>query len=80
GRSLCSGVCAFGFPSVDTTQGGSPSAVPYLGHALAAFANGEVERVMFLSRASLFLGRCTNLMDGVSFVLERNPKISKIYR
>ena len=65
---------AIGMPGFAPTQGHIPSAVPYLGHALAAFANGEVERVMFLSRASLFLGRCTNLMDGVSFILERNPK------
>ena len=71
---------AIGMPGFAPTQGHIPSAVPYLGHALAAFANGEVERVMFLSRASLFLGRCTNLLDGVSFILERNPKISKIYR
>ncbi len=71
---------AIGMPGFAPTQGHIPSAVPYLGHALAAFANGEVERVMFLSRASLFLGRCTNLMDGVSFILERNPKTAKINR
>ena len=71
---------AIGMPGFAPTQGHIPSAVPYLGHALAAFANGEVERVMFLSRASLFLGRCTNLLDGVSFILERNPKTSKINR
>jgi len=28
---------------------------------------------MFLAKGSLFLGRMTQLADGVSFVLERNP-------
>ena len=55
------------------TQGHIPSAVPYLGHAIEAMHKKEIKRVMFLARASLFLNRCTNLMDGVSFILERNP-------
>ena len=56
------------------TQGHIPSAVPYLGHAMEAMAHGEIQRVMFLSRASLFLNRCTTILDGVSFILERNPR------
>ncbi|MCF8057004.1 MAG: DUF5940 domain-containing protein [Desulfocapsa sp.] len=56
------------------TQGHIPSAVPYIGHAMEAMHRGEIKRAMFLSRASLFLNRCTNLLDGVSFILERNPK------
>ncbi len=55
------------------TQGHIPSAVPYLGHALEAIKGHKLQRVMFLARASLFLNRCTNLMDGVSFILEANP-------
>ncbi len=55
------------------TQGHIPSAIPYIGHALEAMARGEIKRAMFLARASLFLNRCTSLLDGVSFILERNP-------
>ncbi|MEN8198622.1 MAG: glycine/sarcosine/betaine reductase complex component C subunit beta [Thermodesulfobacteriota bacterium] len=57
------------------TQGHIPSAVPYIGHAMEAMGRGEIQRAMFLARASLFLNRCTRLLDGVSFILERNPKL-----
>ena len=59
------------------TQGHIPSAVPYIGHAMEAMRRGEIQRAMFLSRASLFLNRCTSLLDGVSFILQRNPKLKK---
>ena len=52
------------------TQGHIPSGVPYIGHAAAAMARGELGRVMFLCKASLFLNRMTELYDGVSFLLE----------
>jgi len=55
------------------TQGHIPSAVPYLGHAMAAMEHGEIKRAMFLARASIFLNRCTSLLDGVSFIVEQNP-------
>jgi len=58
------------------TQGHIPSAVPYLGHALKAMRAGQINRAMFLSRASLFLNRCTDLLDGVSFILEQNPNLA----
>lgn len=58
------------------TQGHIPSAVPYLGHAARAMRDGRIQRVMFLCKASLFLNRITELFDGVSFVLEKNPKAS----
>ena len=58
------------------TQGHIPSGVSYLGHAAAAIRRDEIRRVMFLAKASLFLGRCTELFDGVSFVLEANPRAS----
>ena len=44
-----------------------------LGHAAAAMRRGEIERCMILSKASLFLGRCTELFDGVSLLIEKNP-------
>jgi len=60
-------------PGFAPTQGHIPSAVPYLGHAAEAMRVGQIKRVMFLARASLFLNRCTHLLDGVSFIMERNP-------
>jgi glycine/sarcosine/betaine reductase complex component C subunit beta len=62
-----------GMPGFAPTQGHIPSAIPYIGHAMEEMKSGQVQRAMFLSRASLFLGRCTRLLDGVSFILERNP-------
>lgn len=53
-------------------QGHIPSAVPYLGHAARAMRSGEIERAMFVCKASLFLNRLTRLYDGVSFILEAN--------
>jgi len=66
-----------GMPGFAPTQGHIPSAVPYLGHAIEAMKRGEIKRAMFLAKASLFLSRCTTLYDGVSFILERNPKAGK---
>ncbi len=60
-------------PGFAPTQGHIPSAVADLGHARAAILRGEVERAFFVAKASLFLGRCTDLYDGVSFLLEANP-------
>jgi betaine reductase len=34
---------------------------------------GRLRRVMFLAKGSLFLGRMTQMSDGLSFILERNP-------
>ncbi|MGI9336834.1 MAG: glycine/sarcosine/betaine reductase complex component C subunit beta [Gammaproteobacteria bacterium] len=55
-------------------QGHIPSGVPYIGHAMKAMRQGELKRVMFVCKASLFLNRLTELYDGVSFVLEANPR------
>jgi betaine reductase len=33
---------------------------------------GEMHRAMFLAKGSLFLGRMTQLADGISFLLEKN--------
>ena len=33
---------------------------------------GEISRAMIIGKGSLFLGRMTNLFDGVSFVIEAN--------
>ena len=61
-----------GMPGFSPTQGHIASAVPFLGHAVERMLGGEMERAMFLAKGSLFLGRMTQLSDGLSFILERN--------
>jgi len=59
-----------GLPGFSPTQGHVPSAIPYLGHARAAMLRGELKTAMFIGKGSLFLGKMTNLSDGMSFILE----------
>ncbi|HWQ98721.1 MAG TPA: glycine/sarcosine/betaine reductase complex component C subunit beta [Clostridia bacterium] len=54
------------------TQGHIPSGVPYLGFARQEILAGKVQRAMIIGKGSLFLGRMTNLFDGVSFVIRKN--------
>ncbi len=54
------------------TQGHIPSGVPYLGEAIYDLTKGDISRAMIIGKGSLFLGRMTNLFDGVSILLERN--------
>lgn len=61
-----------GMPGFSPTQGHIASAVPVLGHSIKKMMNGEMENTMFLAKGSLFLGRVTQLSDGISFLLERN--------
>lgn len=61
-----------GMPGFAPTQGHIPSGVPYIGHARDAMLNGDIQRVMIVGKGSLFLGRMTNLFDGISFVIEAN--------
>jgi glycine/sarcosine/betaine reductase complex component C subunit beta len=62
-----------GLPGFSPTQGHIASAIPYLGHALRGLTDGPLDRTMFTGKGSLFLGRMTQLSDGVSLILERNP-------
>ena len=55
-----------------TTQGHIASAVPVLGHAVRKMKEGKMDRALFLAKGSLFLGRMTQLADGISFILEKN--------
>lgn len=64
-----------GMPGYSPTQGHVASAVPFLGHALVGLQDGSLNRVMFLAKGSLFLGRMTQQSDGLSFILERNPAL-----
>jgi betaine reductase len=63
-----------GMPGFAPTQGHVPSAVPFLGHALEAMKKGKMKRAMFVAKGSLFLGRMSQLSDGISFLLEANSK------
>lgn len=65
-------VATRGMPGFSPTQGHIPAGVPYLGHAHAAMRRGELRRAMIVAKGSLFLGRMTQLVDGVSFLIE-NP-------
>jgi glycine/sarcosine/betaine reductase complex component C subunit beta len=62
-----------GMPGFAPTQGHIPAAVPFLGHALDGIKRGEMKNAMFLAKGSLFLGRMSQLSDGLSFLIERNP-------
>ncbi|HWP60914.1 MAG TPA: glycine/sarcosine/betaine reductase complex component C subunit beta [Candidatus Acidoferrales bacterium] len=66
-----------GMPGYAPTQGHVASAVPFLGHALDRIMAGALERAMFVAKGSLFLGRMTQMADGVSFIVERNPEQRK---
>jgi len=61
-----------GMPGWAPTQGHIPSGVPYLGFARNDIMSGQINRSMIVGKGSLFLGRMTNLFDGVSFILQKN--------
>ena len=61
-----------GMPGWAPTQGHIPSGVPYLGFARDEIMSGRINRSMIVGKGSLFLGRMTNLFDGVSFILQKN--------
>ena len=61
-----------GLPGFAPTQGHIPSGVPYMGHARDALLKKEIASAMIVGKGSLFLGRMTNLFDGISFLMEQN--------
>jgi betaine reductase len=63
-------VSTHGMPGFSPTQGHIASAIPFLGHALDRMTAGTMRRAMFLAKGSLFLGRMTQMADGLSFILE----------
>jgi betaine reductase len=63
-----------GMPGFSPTQGHIASAIPFLGHALDHMLAGTMKRAMFLAKGSLFLGRMTQMADGLSFILESQPR------
>jgi betaine reductase len=61
---------AHGMPGYVPTQGHIPAALPYLAHARAEMRAGTLRRVMFVAKGSLFLGKMTNMADGMSVLVE----------
>jgi betaine reductase len=61
-----------GMPGFAPTQGHLASALCYLPHALRRLTGGDAGRVLMIAKGSLFLGRMTQLSDGMSVLLERN--------
>lgn len=65
---------AHGMPGFSPTQGHIASAMPFLAHAVDGLAGGRLGRVMLLAKGSLFLGRMTQMADGVSVLLEARAR------
>ncbi len=59
-----------GLPGFAPTQGHFASAIPWIPHALARLRDGELRTSMLMAKGSLFLGRMTRMLDGVSITLE----------
>lgn len=70
--SLLSFVKEHGVIGFAPTQGHIPSGVPFVGHARDAMISGKLKNTMIVGKGSLFLGRLTNLFDGLSFLIEAN--------
>ena len=66
-----------GMPGFSPTQGHIASAIPFLGHSVKNLMSGKLQNTMFLAKGSLFLGRMTQLADGMSFLLEKNKGVNK---
>jgi len=71
-KELMDFVGKHGMPGFAPTQGHIPSGVPFVGPAVEMIKDGEINNAMIIGKGSLFLGRMTNLFDGVSFVMEKN--------
>jgi len=61
-----------GMPGYAPTQGHIASALCYLPHAHARLSSGAARRVQLIAKGSLFLGRMSELSDGMSVLLEQN--------
>lgn len=63
-------ISAHGVSGWAPTQGHIPSGIPALGWFITWAKAGTFRRGMVIGKGSLFLGRMTNLFDGVSVILE----------
>ncbi len=71
-KELGSFIVEHGMKGWAPTQGHIPSGVPFMGPCRDMMLDGSIKRAMIIGKGSLFLGRMTNLFDGVSFVIEAN--------
>lgn len=77
-KELMNFVSRHGMAGWAPTQGHIPSGVPYLGFACDDIASGKINKAMIIGKGSLFLGRMTNLFDGVSFMVTKNNGATEI--
>lgn len=63
-------IAEHGLPGWAPTQGHIPSGVPALGWFLQWAREGSMSRGFVIGKGSLFLGRMTNLFDGISMLVE----------
>lgn len=75
-KELPNFVIKHGYPGFAPTQGHIPSGVPIIGHGIDRILEGKLDNFMVIGKGSLFLGRMTNLFDGVSILIEKNPGIA----
>ncbi len=73
-KELASFVGGHGMVGWAPTQGHIPSGVPYVGFCREEILSGKIKKAMIIGKGSLFLGRMTNLFDGVSFIIQENSK------
>lgn len=59
------------------TQGHIPSGVPALGWLIKWGRDGKIKNSLVIGKGSLFLGRMTNLFDGISILMEYKTLQSK---
>ena len=70
-EDMSSFVKKHGLPGFAPTQGHIPSGVPVLGYLRDQMLAGNVNKTMLIGKGSLFLGRMTNLFDGLSIIIEK---------
>lgn len=71
-KELLNFVKDHGYPGYAPTQGHIPSGVPIIGHGIEHIMAGKLNNFMLIGKGSLFLGRMTNLFDGISILVEKN--------
>ena len=71
-KELAGFVEQHGYPGWAPTQGHIPSGVPAVGAACQDILDGKIKRIMIIGKGSLFLGRMTDLFDGVSVIIQPN--------
>ena len=59
-----------GLPGYSPTQGHIASAVPWLPHAIDDLEAGTIGTTMLVAKGSLFLGRMTQMWDGMSVLID----------